>query len=173
MLVICEVKTRSGLRYGSPLEAISRRKRARLRRLAVTWIWPPTGLLFDEVRIDVIGLVRDRAGRLQPSSTCGEWADVPVARTHAIALVGVEGHPVEVEADIENGLAGLLLVGLPDTALREARDRIRAAIVNSREHWPQRRITVGLSPASLPKRGSGFDVGIAVAILARGGRGAR
>jgi len=88
-----------------------------------------------------------------------------VARTHSIALVGVQGHPVEIEADIENGLVGLLLVGLPDTALREARDRIRAAIVNSKEAWPQRRITVGLSPASLPKRGSSFDVGIAVAIL--------
>src|ERR1022692_1769718 len=90
---------------------------------------------------------------------------MPVARTHSIALVGVQGHPVEIEADIENGLVGLLLVGLPDTALREARDRIRAAIVNSKEAWPQRRITVGLSPASLPKRGSSFDVGIAVAIL--------
>jgi magnesium chelatase family protein len=89
-----------------------------------------------------------------------------LARTHAIALVGVEGHPVEVEADIENGLVTLLLVGLPDTALREARDRIRAAIVNSGETWPNRRITVGLSPASLPKRGSGFDLSIAIAILA-------
>jgi magnesium chelatase family protein len=94
---------------------------------------------------------------------------VPVARTHSIALVGVQGHPVEIEADIENGLPGLLLVGLPDTALREARDRIRAAIINSGEQWPQRRITVGLSPASLPKRGSGFDIGIAVAILAAAG----
>src|SRR5512135_593491 len=94
---------------------------------------------------------------------------MPVARTHSIALVGVEGHPVEIEADIQNGLPGLLLVGLPDTALREARDRIRAALVNSREQWPQRRITVGLSPASLPKRGSGFDVGIAVAILGAAG----
>src|SRR6266581_3102763 len=88
-----------------------------------------------------------------------------LARTHSIALVGVEGHPVEIEADIENGLVGLLLVGLPDTALREARDRIRSAIVNSEEIWPNRRITVGLSPASLPKRGSSFDLGIAVAIL--------
>ncbi len=89
-----------------------------------------------------------------------------LARAHAIALVGVQGHPVEIEADIENGLVTLLLVGLPDTALREARDRIRAAIINSGEVWPSRRITVGLSPASLPKRGSGFDLGIALAILA-------
>src|SRR5580658_4751592 len=89
-----------------------------------------------------------------------------LARTYAIALVGVQGHVVEVEADIENGLVALLLVGLPDTALREARDRIRSAIVNSQQSWPQRRITVGLSPASLPKRGSGFDLAIACAIAA-------
>jgi magnesium chelatase family protein len=94
---------------------------------------------------------------------------VPVARTHSIALVGVEGYPVEIETDIANGLPCLLLVGLPDTALREARDRIRAAIINSHEQWPQRRVTVGLSPASLPKRGSGFDVGIALSILAAAG----
>src|SRR5258708_3707390 len=92
-----------------------------------------------------------------------------LGRAHAIALVGVEGHPVEIEADIENGMVALLLVGLPDTALREARDRIRSAIVNSGESWPTRRITVGLSPASLPKRGSGFDLGIAMAILAAAG----
>src|ERR1700733_11458290 len=94
---------------------------------------------------------------------------MPLARTHSIALVGVQGHPGEIEADIENGLVGLMLVGLPDTALREARDRIRAAIVNSGEKWPNRRITVGLSPASLPKRGSSFDLGIAIAILAADG----
>ncbi len=83
-----------------------------------------------------------------------------LARTRSVALVGVEGHLIEVEADIANGLPATILVGLPDTALREARDRIRAAIVNSGEGWPQRRITVGLSPASLPKRGSGFDFAI-------------
>jgi magnesium chelatase family protein len=94
---------------------------------------------------------------------------MPIARAHSFALVGVHGHVVEIEADIQNGLPGLLLVGLPDTALREARDRIRAAITNSGEQWPLRRITVGLSPASLPKRGSGFDLGIAMAILSAAG----
>src|SRR5579863_9349202 len=88
-----------------------------------------------------------------------------LARALSVALVGVTGHLVEVEVDIASGLP-TILVGLPDTALREARDRIRAAIVNSGESWPNRRITVGLSPASLPKRGSSFDLGIAVAILA-------
>ncbi|HEV2450772.1 MAG TPA: YifB family Mg chelatase-like AAA ATPase [Streptosporangiaceae bacterium] len=94
---------------------------------------------------------------------------MPFARSYSVALVGVEGHLVAIEADIANGLVGLLLVGLPDTALREARDRIRAAIINSGETWPQRRITVGLSPASLPKRGSGFDLGIAAAIMVAAG----
>ena len=89
-----------------------------------------------------------------------------LARTFSVALVGVRGHLIEVEADIASGLPATILVGLPDTALREARDRIRAAIVNSGESWPNSKITVGLSPAALPKRGSGFDLAIAVAILA-------
>jgi len=95
---------------------------------------------------------------------------VPLARTHSVALMGVTGQVVEIEADIANGLVGMILVGLPDTALREARDRIRAAIVNSGEEWPQRKITVGLSPASLPKRGSWFDLAIAVGVLAAAGK---
>jgi magnesium chelatase family protein len=89
-----------------------------------------------------------------------------LARTFSVALVGVTGHLIEVEADIANGLPMTILVGLPDTALREARDRIRAAIINSGESWPNSKITVGLSPAALPKRGSGFDLAIAVAVLA-------
>jgi magnesium chelatase family protein len=95
---------------------------------------------------------------------------VALARTYSMALIGVTGHVVEIEADIANGLVGMILVGLPDTALREARDRIRAAISNSGEEWPQRKITVGLSPASLPKRGSWFDLAIALGILAAAGK---
>ena len=95
---------------------------------------------------------------------------MPLARTYSVALIGVTGHVVEIEADIANGLPAMIVVGLPDTALREARDRIRAAIVNSREEWPQRKITVGLSPASLPKRGSWFDLAIAIGILAAAGK---
>src|SRR5512142_463133 len=89
-----------------------------------------------------------------------------LARTFAIALLGVAGHLVEVEAHLANGLPGLTLIGLPDTALHEARDRVRAAVVNSGFSWPNRRITLGLSPATLPKSGSAFDVSIAAAILA-------
>jgi magnesium chelatase family protein len=89
-----------------------------------------------------------------------------LARAYAVALVGVAGHVVEVEAHVSNGLPAVIMVGLPDAALREARDRIRAAILNSGLQWPGNKITIGLSPASLPKRGSGFDLSIAVAILA-------
>jgi magnesium chelatase family protein len=92
-----------------------------------------------------------------------------LARTYSIALAGVQGHVVEVEVDIANGLPAVILVGLPDTALREARDRIRAAISNSGEKWPQQKITVGLSPASLPKRGSWFDLAIGVGVLIASG----
>ncbi len=72
-----------------------------------------------------------------------------LARTNSVALIGISGQVVEVEVDIANGLVGTILVGLPDTALREARDRIRAAIVNSGEEWPQRKITIGALPGQL------------------------
>jgi putative endonuclease len=61
VLVVCEVKTRSGVRYGTPLEAITRAKQRRLRRLAIRWL-VANGVLFDEVRIDILGLLRDQAG---------------------------------------------------------------------------------------------------------------
>ncbi|MFF1906696.1 YifB family Mg chelatase-like AAA ATPase [Kitasatospora sp. NPDC058218] len=88
------------------------------------------------------------------------------ARTCSVALVGVDGVIVEVQADLEPGVAAFTLVGLPDKALSEARDRVRAALVNSGEVWPQRKLTVGLSPASVPKSGSGFDLAVACAVLA-------
>ncbi len=94
---------------------------------------------------------------------------MPLARALSVALVGVVGHLVEVEADLALGLPGLVIVGLPDASLSEARDRIRAAVVNSGESWPSRRITLGLSPATLPKHGSGFDLAMAAAILAAAG----
>ncbi|MFH9552299.1 YifB family Mg chelatase-like AAA ATPase [Streptomyces sp. NPDC017435] len=87
------------------------------------------------------------------------------ARTCSVALVGVEGVVVEVQADLEPGVAAFTLVGLPDKSLTESRDRVRAAVVNSGGEWPQKKLTVGLSPASVPKGGSGFDLAIASAVL--------
>ncbi|WP_432031713.1 YifB family Mg chelatase-like AAA ATPase [Streptomyces antibioticus] len=87
------------------------------------------------------------------------------ARTCSVALVGVEGVVVEVQADLEPGVAAFTLVGLPDKSLTESRDRVRAAVVNSGGEWPQKKLTVGLSPASVPKAGSGFDLAVASAVL--------
>jgi magnesium chelatase family protein len=92
-----------------------------------------------------------------------------LARTWSVALAGVQGTVVEVEADLAPGLPGLTIIGLPDAALSESRDRVRAAVLNSAEPWPQRRITLGLSPATLPKHGSAFDLAMAVAVLAAAG----
>lgn len=86
--------------------------------------------------------------------------------THGVVIIGVEGHVVEVEVDEHNGMPGITIVGLPDTAVGEARDRVRAATINSNCAWPERRITVALSPAALHKRGSTLDLAIAVGILA-------
>ncbi|CAM5617707.1 YifB family Mg chelatase-like AAA ATPase [Streptomyces sp. NRRL_ISP-5395] len=87
------------------------------------------------------------------------------ARACSVALVGVEGVVVEVQADLEPGVAAFTLVGLPDKSLVESRDRVRAAVVNSGAEWPQKKLTVGLSPASVPKSGSGFDLAVASAVL--------
>ena len=89
-----------------------------------------------------------------------------LAKTRSVSLVGVDGFVVDVEAAITSGVPGLHLVGLPDTALSEARDRVRAAIFNSNEDWPNRHVTVSLFPASMPKKGSTFDLSIAIALLA-------
>lgn len=91
------------------------------------------------------------------------------ARTWAVALTGVDGHMVEVEADLSSQTPGFQIIGLPDKALGEAAQRVRNACVNAGLDFPRRRLTVNLSPANLPKAGSGFDLSIAVATLAAGG----
>lgn len=92
-----------------------------------------------------------------------------IARTRAVALSGMMGTLISVEADLTAQLPGLVLIGLPDTALAEARERVRSAAVNSGCPLPARRITINLSPASLPKHGSSFDLAIAIAALAAAG----
>lgn len=86
----------------------------------------------------------------------------------SVALVGLQGRIVEVEADVGAGLPRTVLVGLPDTSLYEARDRCKAAVGNSGQSWPQSLLTINLSPATLPKTGSHYDLAIVAAILAAG-----
>lgn len=93
-----------------------------------------------------------------------------LARTQAIALAGLDGSLIDIEVDVSNGLPTYSLLGLPDATLNEARDRIRAAILNSGYRWPNQKVTVSLSPAWLPKSGSAFDLPIAIAILVASGQ---
>jgi magnesium chelatase family protein len=95
---------------------------------------------------------------------------MPVARTRSVALLGLSGSIVEVEADLGSQLPAFLVIGLPDAAIGESRERVRAAAANSGCPLPARRLTVNLSPATLPKHGSGFDLAIAIACLAAAGR---
>lgn len=87
-----------------------------------------------------------------------------LGKARCIALIGVRGTVVDIEVHI-GGMPGFTLVGLPDTSLYESRDRVRAAVLSSDEEWPLQKITASLSPAALPKRGSHFDLGLAVAIM--------
>ncbi|GAB4165705.1 MAG: YifB family Mg chelatase-like AAA ATPase [Rhodocyclaceae bacterium] len=95
---------------------------------------------------------------------------VTLAVLRSRALAGMEAPEVMVEVHLANGLPSFTLVGLPDTEVREARDRVRAAIQNARFEFPARRVTVNLAPADLPKEGGRFDLPIALGILMASGQ---
>jgi len=88
-----------------------------------------------------------------------------LGRTYSVALVGLNGYMVEVEADIGQTLPAFVILGLPDASLNEAKERIRSAAKNSGIPLSRRKITANLIPASLPKRGSGFDLAVTMAVL--------
>lgn len=85
---------------------------------------------------------------------------------HTRAALGVNAPPITIEVHISNGLPGLTMVGLPETTVKEARDRVRSAIINSGYEFPAKKITINLAPADLPKEGGRYDLPIAVALLA-------
>lgn len=93
-----------------------------------------------------------------------------LGRAFSVAVRGLDGTIVEIEADVTSGLPGVHLVGLPDAALQESRDRVRAAVTNCGNDWPKSRLTLALSPATLPKTGSLYDIALACAILSAGRR---
>src|SRR5918912_4150693 len=93
-----------------------------------------------------------------------------LAKVRSCAVIGLEGAIVEVEVDISNGLAAFQIVGLPDAAVNEAKDRVRAAIKNSSCLFPFKRITVNLAPADLRKEGPAYDLPIAIGILLASGQ---
>jgi magnesium chelatase family protein len=91
---------------------------------------------------------------------------VSLATVHSRAQCGVEAPPVEVEVHLSGGVPQTSIVGLPEAAVRESKDRVRAALLESRFEYPQQRITINLAPADLPKEGGRFDLAIALGILA-------
>ena len=93
-----------------------------------------------------------------------------LAVVYSRALAGIEAPLVTVEVHLANGLPGLSIVGLPETAVKESKDRVRAALVNSQFEFPARRITINLAPADLPKEGGRFDLPIALGILGASGQ---
>ena len=93
-----------------------------------------------------------------------------LARVRSAAVLGVDAYPVEVEVDLSNGLPSLSTVGLPQSAVKEGRERVHAAIANAGFEFPLRRITINLAPADRPKAGSGFDLAIALGILVASGQ---
>ncbi|MEW6137226.1 MAG: YifB family Mg chelatase-like AAA ATPase [Thermodesulfobacteriota bacterium] len=89
-----------------------------------------------------------------------------LARVHSGSLIGIDAHPVEVEIDVFPGMPSIAVVGLPDSAVKESTARVKSAVVNSGYPFPARRITINLAPAGLKKEGPGFDLPIALGILA-------
>ena len=165
-LVVAEVKTRTSDACGTPHEAVGAEKLARLRRLAARWLADhdarPRG-----VRVDLVAVLRPPRGASTDGARAGDRL-MPVATARAVSLRGSMGHLVDVQADVSPGLVGTTLVGRADSSLQEARDRVRMAVANTEGvDWPAtRRVTVLLSPADLPKAGTGFDLAIACAVLA-------
>jgi magnesium chelatase family protein len=94
---------------------------------------------------------------------------MPLARAWSVALFGIDGVAVEIEADIGGGRPRTQIVGLPDASLNEAKERVRAAVRNSNRKWPDELVTLALSPAALPKGGSSYDVALACAVLVAAG----
>ena len=82
------------------------------------------------------------------------------------AIFGVEVCPVQVEADVSNGLPSFIMVGFPSAQVKEAQDRVRTALKNNGYQFPPKRITVNFAPADVKKEGAGFDVPVAAAVLA-------
>ncbi|MEX9806574.1 magnesium chelatase domain-containing protein, partial [Proteus mirabilis] len=92
-----------------------------------------------------------------------------LAIVYTRASIGMNAPLVTVEAHISNGLPGLTLVGLPETAVKESRDRVRSALLNSGFEFPAKKMTINLPPADPPKEGGRYDLPIAIAILASSG----
>src|SRR5207245_550539 len=131
------------------------------------------------VRVGVLRGLEDPTGRSNPSGVRAGRSHPPhgvsvpartvwpmYGRVFAVAVVGVRGHLISVEAHVGRGLPALTLTGLPGAGIQDARERVRPAVESSGLTWPLRRVVVNLSPAGIRKEGPGFDLPIALGVLA-------
>ena len=93
-----------------------------------------------------------------------------LATVRSVAHIGLDAQIIDIESDMSNGLPGFTVVGLANKAVEESKERVRSAIKNSGLNFPPKRLTFNLAPADLPKTGSAFDLGIAIAILVSSGQ---
>ena len=89
-----------------------------------------------------------------------------LAKVHSYGLIGIDAYPVEIEVDVSAGLPSVSIVGLPDSAVKESKERVRSGIKNSGFKFPADKITINLAPADIRKEGCAFDLPIALGILA-------
>ena len=117
------------------------------------------------------GLLRRSREREKDGLSGVEWwcELMAVCRVKSLSLFGIEAVPVEVEVDASAGLPGFSIVGLPDAAVQEARERVRVAVSNSGYKWPTKKVIVNLAPAGLRKEGGAFDLPMALGIMAASG----
>ena len=169
-LVFAEVKT-CRLGKGQPWASLHERKRSQVRRMAQVWLHD--GGATAAVLAAALRRGRRRARRPRrpgPARPPAGGVLMSLARVNSFTLDGVAARRVWVEADVRKaGLPAFAVVGLADKAVREARERVRAAITNAGYVFPDGRITVNLAPAYLRKIGPAFDLPLAVAIIAAGG----
>ena len=167
VLVVIDLRVRAGTRHGTPLEAISADRRQTMRGLAARWLADAREALRPDPHRRRRPAPGER-GRVHHRAHPGGGLDGDRPHPHRRRHRG-RRPPGRGRSRHRPGLPATILTGLPDTVLREARDRVRAAIINSGERWPSSKITVGLYPAMLPKRGSAYDLAIAIAIMAANG----
>jgi magnesium chelatase family protein len=89
-----------------------------------------------------------------------------LAKVFSYGVLGIEAYPIEIEVDVSTGLPAVNIIGLADTAIKESRERVKSAIKNSGFAWPAERVTISLAPSDIKKEGTGFDLAIALGILA-------
>ncbi len=167
VIAFVEVKTRRTDHFGTPQEAVTLHKQTNLRRAGVQWLraGPPHQAYGGAVR------------RAHHRRACGHGVGAPhtggvlmaIGGSLSVGLIGLKAFIIQIQAFISPGLPYFSVIGLPDASLSESRERVKSACQASGFKWPDTRVTVNMSPASMPKRGASHDLAIAAGVLSAAG----